>query len=156
MAQGIKRGDSGTHQGRGLGGIERFRHLRQRFHRRDHVFLIATVVAEAANLPVRAVYEITAAAGETRAILAAVPADSNPMAFLPLRDTRPGLVDDAGHFVSGDARVRNAREKAFLGNHIAVTDSTGQDPDPHVSRAGLRNVALHDFEVSSSPRYLHR
>src|SRR6266849_9827986 len=145
-----------AHQRRGLGRVERLRHPRQRFHRRDHVFLIPAVVADAANLPVRAVHEIPASARKTGTVLPAVPADSNPLAFLPFLHARAQLVDHAGHFVSWDARVRNAREKAFLGDHIAVTDSTGLDADSHVSRAGLGNFALHDFEIRSRLRYLHR
>src|SRR5258708_27828549 len=39
---------------------------------------------------------------------------------------------------------------------MAVIDSTRLDADPHLSRAGLRNIALHDFEVRSCLRYLHR
>jgi hypothetical protein len=44
MSQRVERGNAGTHQQRGLGRVERFRHLRQSFHRRDHVFLIAAVI----------------------------------------------------------------------------------------------------------------
>src|ERR1700680_2340267 len=53
------------------------------------------------------------------------------------------------------ARARNPRENAFLGDHIAVADSTGLHANPHVSRARFRNAALHDFKVRSRFRHLH-
>src|SRR5882672_9817637 len=155
MAQGVKRGDPGTHQRRGLGRVERFRHPRQRFHRRDQVLLIAAVVADAANHRVPAVHEVPATAGKTSAVLPAVPADSNPLAFLPFLHARANLVDHAGHFVSWYARIGNAGEEAFLSNHVTVTDSTGLDADPYVPRSWLRNFSLHDFKVCTGLRHLH-
>src|SRR5258708_3924829 len=155
MAQRVKRGNPGTHQRRGLGRVERFRHPRQRFHRRHHIFLIATVVADAANLPVHAVHKVPATAGKTSAVLPAVPADSNPLAFLPFLHARAHLVDHAGHFVSWDTRIGNAGEKAILGNNVAVTDSTSLDADPYVPRSWLRNFSLHAFKVCSGLRHLH-
>jgi hypothetical protein len=132
MSQRVRRGNAGTQQRRGLGRVDRFRHPRQRFHRRDHVFLIAAVVADSANLHVCAVHEISASACKTGTVLPTVPADSNPLAFLPFRHARARFVDHAGHFVSGDARVRNAGEEAFfrdvsaLAAHIPVPDSCDQ------------------------------
>src|SRR5580700_2036874 len=155
MTQGVKRGNPGTHEWRGLSHIERFRHPHQRFHRRDHVFLIAAIVAVAANLRVRAVHKVPATAGKTSAVLPAVPADSNPLTFLPFLHARAHLVDHAGHFVSWDARIGNAGEKAFLSNHVTVTDSTSLDADPYVPRSWLRNFSLHDFKVCSGLRHLH-
>jgi len=134
---------------------ERFRHPRQRFHRRDHVFLIAAVVADAANQRVRAVHEVPATAGKTSAVLPAVPADSNALAFPPFLHARAEFVDHAGHFVSWDARIGNAGEKAFLRNHVAVTDSTSLDADSYVSRSWLRNFSFHDFEIRPCLWHLH-
>src|ERR1700735_4609632 len=45
----------------------------------------------------------------------------------------------------------NAGEKAFLREHIAVTDATGLHVNPHMSSARLRYFALHDFKVHSRP-----
>jgi hypothetical protein len=78
-----------------------------------------------------------------------VPADSNPLAFLPFLHARAHFVDHAGYFVSGDARVRNAGEEAFFRDYIAVTDSTGLHVNPHLSRARLRYFALYNFKVRS-------
>src|SRR5260370_9122779 len=149
MSQRVKRGDPGTHQRRRLGRVERFRHLRQSFHRRDHEFLIAAIVADPANLDVCAVHDVSASARKTRAVLPTVPADSNPLAFLPFLHARAQFVDHAGYFVSGDARIRNAGEEALFRDHIAVTDSTGLLVNPPLSRARLRYFALYKFKARS-------
>src|SRR5208282_160513 len=117
---------------------------------------VAAVVADSANLQVRAGPKIAAATRETRAILPAVPANADALAFFPCGDAGAHFIDHAGHFVSGDARVRDAGEKAVLGDHIAVTHAACLDVNPHLSRARLGNFALHDFEIRSCLRYLHR
>src|ERR1700724_684477 len=155
MSQRVERGNAGAHQRRSLGRVERFRHLRQSFHRRDHVFLVAAIVADSANLHVCAVHEISASARKTGAVLPTVPADSNPLACLPFLHARAQFVDHASYFVSGDARVRNAGEEAFFRYDIAVTDSTGLHANPHLSRVRLRYFALYKFKVRSRLRYLH-
>src|SRR5258705_13943190 len=103
----------------------------------------------------RAVHEIAAPARKTGTVLTAVPADSHPLAFLPFLHARAHFIDHAGHFVSGDPRVCNAGEKAFLRDHIAVTDATSLHLNPHMSRARLWYFSLHDFKVRSRPGYLH-
>src|SRR6202171_1296498 len=155
MSQRVERGNASAHQRRSFGCVERFRHLRQSFHWRDHVFLIAAVVADSANLHVCAVHEISASARKTGAVLPTVPADSNPLACLPFLHAHAQFVDHASYFVSGDARVRNAGEKTFLRHHIAVTDTTGLHLNPHLSPARLRSFALYEFKVRSSLWHLH-
>src|ERR1700682_5311407 len=154
MSQRVERGNASAHQRRGLGRVERFRHLRQRFHRRHHVFLIAAVVADSANLHVCAVHEVSAAAGETSAVLPPVPTHSNALAFPPFLHSCTEFIDHAGHLVAWDAWVRYSGEKTFLRDHIAVTDSTGLHVNPHLSRTRLLNFALHDFTVRSRLRHL--
>src|SRR5207247_6667703 len=67
MTESIERRNSGAHERRGLGGIERFGHASQRFNRRDHEFLIAPVITNSANLPIHTVGEITPPARGARA-----------------------------------------------------------------------------------------
>src|SRR5258708_27917099 len=112
--------------------------------------------AVAAYLGVREVHENSATTSETGAVLPAVPTDSNPLALLPFVHAGGEFIDHTGHFVSRNARVRNPRQKAFLRNHIAVTDSASLDADSHLPRAGLWNFALHNFEVRPRLRHLHR
>ena len=56
------------------------------------------------------IYEIAAAASQTRAVLPAMPADAYTLAFLPRGDARADLVDHAGDFVSRNARIDDARK----------------------------------------------
>jgi hypothetical protein len=56
-----------------------------------------------------------------RHVLPAVPADSNPLAFLPFLRARAQFVDHAGYFVSGLARIRHAGEEAFFRDYIAAS-----------------------------------
>jgi hypothetical protein len=119
--------------------------LRQRFHRRDHVFLISAVERDAADLSVRAIHEIPATAGKTSPVLPAMPTDSNALALPPLLDARAEFIDYAGHLVAWDAWVRDSRQKALLGDHIAVTDSASLHANPHLSRTCFGNFGLHDF-----------
>src|SRR6202030_1455742 len=97
----------------------------------------------------------SASARKTGAVLPTVPADSNPLAFLPFLHARAQFVDHASYLVSGDARVRNAGEEAFFRDYIAVTDSTGLHANPHLSRARLRYFALYKFKVRSRLWHLH-
>ena len=84
-----------------------------------------------------------------------MPAHADAFAFFPVLYTGSDLVDHAGDLVSGNARIRDTGKQAVFGEDIAVTDSTGLNANPHLSRAGLRNLAFHDFEVRSRLRYLH-
>jgi hypothetical protein len=111
MSQRVKRGNAGTQQRRGLGRVDRFRHPCQRFHRRDHVFLIAAVVADSANLRVCGVTKISASARKTGTVLPTVPAES-------FRHARVRFVDHAGHC----SEIICPRVSA-LAAHIPVPDS---------------------------------
>jgi hypothetical protein len=84
-----------------------------------------------------------------------MPADSNALALPPFLYARAEFIDYAGHFVSWDARIANAGEKAFLGDHIAMADSTGLHVNPHMARARLRNFSFHDFEIGPCLWHLH-
>src|SRR4029077_1903415 len=155
VAQGVKRGNAGAHQRCRFGSVERFRHPRQRFHWGDHEFLIPAVKANPTNHRIRAIYEITSPARRTSSVLTTVPPDADALALLPVVYPRPRLVDHAGYFVSGHTRIRDAGKESFFGDHIAVTDATGLNADPHLSRARGRDFALHDFKVRSRFGHLH-
>ena len=154
MAQRIEGGNPRTHQRCGFGSIERLRHPRQCFHGRHHIFLIAAVVTDSGNLEVCAVSEVAAPASQTGAVLPAVPANSHSLALRPLGYARAGCVNYACHFVSRHARIHNARPGAFLGQHIAVTDSASLHANPDLARSRLRDFPLHNLEVGSCLGYL--
>jgi hypothetical protein len=84
-----------------------------------------------------------------------MPTDSNALAFPPFLHACAESIDHADHFVPWDARIDNAGEKAFLGNLVAVADSTSLDVDPYVSRPWLRNVSFHNLKIRPRLWHLH-
>src|SRR5215471_10581202 len=155
MTQRVEGGDSGTHERRSFSGIKRFRHAGKCLHRRNHEFLVAAVITHSANQSVHAVDEIPSPALETRAILPAMPADTNTFARLPTGYTGAELIDHSSYFMSRHSGIRNAGKDSLLGNEIAVTDSARLNANPDLSRAGLRNLTLHNLKIRPRLRYLH-
>src|SRR5260370_15996395 len=81
VAQGVESGNARAKERAGFHGVEALRHCGERFHRSDHVFLIAAIKADSANFQVAAIGEVSSAAREASAVLAAVPADADTLAF---------------------------------------------------------------------------
>ena len=79
--------------------------------------------------------------------MAAVPADTDALAFLPRGNAGADFVDDASDFVSGNAGVLNSGPGAFYRQHVTVADAAGLHLDADVPCTRLRNVALDDFEA---------
>jgi len=86
VAQRIEGGDSCAEQRAGFGGVKAFRNRRERFHGSDHIFLIAAVITDSRSFQVEAIGKISPAAGDTSAVLPAVPADADALAFFPAHD----------------------------------------------------------------------
>jgi hypothetical protein len=84
-----------------------------------------------------------------------MPTDADAFPLFPVLHTGSDFIDDAGDLVSGNARIRNTWEQAVFGDHIAVTDSTGLNANPHLSRARFWNLAFYQFEVGSRLPDLH-
>ena len=107
-------------------------------------------------LHVLAADEVAAAARLAVAAVAAEPADADALAGLPALDALADRVDDAGDLVAGDEREGDAREAALLGEHVAVADAAGLDPDEDLAAAGLGHLALDQLEVAALLGHLHR
>ncbi len=138
---------------------ETFRYRCQRLHGSHHVLLVSPVIADAGNFQIPAIAKISAPARQTRAILAPVPSNTDTLSLLPLGNIGTHFIDDAGHLMSGNARILNSGPCALFREHITVAHTTGLHLDPHVSCTRLRNLALDDLEISSGTgdlRYLHR
>ena len=158
MPQRVVGGDSSAQQRRRFGVLQTFRYRRQRLHGSHHVLLVSTVIADAANFQVPAIAEISAPALPTRVVLAAVPADADTLPLLPCGNTVAHFIDDACHFMSGNARILNSRPQAFFREHVTVANAAGLHLDPHLSCIRLRNLALDDLEICSgfgNLRHLH-
>ena len=91
VPQRVERGDSGAEQRRRFDGAQTLRYRHQRLHRSHHVLLVSAVIADARNFQIPAIAKISAPACETRAVLAAVPADADALPLLPRGNTRAQL-----------------------------------------------------------------
>jgi hypothetical protein len=112
-------------------------------------FGVAAVASEAGNLATLAAgHEVSAAAGNAITAVAAVPADADALPHLPAFYTRAGRIDHAGDFVSGNARVGDARPRAFLGVNVAVTDAAGLHLDAYVARTRLWHFAFDELKFA--------
>src|SRR5260370_34518822 len=92
VAQTFKGSNSRAKERAGFHGVKTLGHCGKRFHGSDHVFLIAAIEADSANFQVAAMGEISAAAREASAVLAAVPADADALAFFPTGNARTHVV----------------------------------------------------------------
>ena len=101
-----------------------------------------------------AIAKISAPAFATGVVLAAMPADADTLPLLPLGNTGAHFIDDARHFMSGNARILNSGPHAFFREHVAVANSTGLHLDAHLPWPGLGNLALDNLEICSGAREL--
>src|SRR6266849_5975255 len=141
----VKGRDPGAEQRRSFIGGNTLRQSDNRLFRSDHVFLIAAIVGNAADLLVLAQSKIAAAAGVALKTMSPMPAHADALTLLPARNAHTRSVDHARDLVPGNARILDPRPVAFLHHRIAVTNPAGFDLNPHLSRAGFRNVPLYKF-----------
>ena len=80
--------------------------------------------------------------------MSAMPTDTDALTHRPARDTGTERVDDTGDFMTGNARILDARPQAFLGHGVAVADAAGLNLYPCRTGAGLRNIAFDNFKGS--------
>src|SRR5262249_3712028 len=113
---------------------------------RHHVFLISAVITDTADFLVLAMPEITSPALAASVVVTAMPAHAHALSFFPRGNAGPDFINDAGHFVPGDARVLYSRHHAFFREHVAVANATSLNFDAYLPCAGLRNLTLHDFK----------
>ena len=116
--------------------------------------LISAIIADAWNFQVPAIAEISTAARETCAVLAAVPADADALSLSPPGNTRAQLINDARDFVSWNSRILNAGPITILGEHVAMTNATGLHLHAYLSHRRRGNLALDDLEICPRPRNL--
>src|SRR5258708_27824906 len=102
VAQSVKRCDTGAEKRTGFRWIQAVGNCGESFGRSEHVLLVAAVEVDPGDFFILAGDEITFAARGASEIMAAVPSDSDALAFLPIGDARAELVDDAGNFMAGN------------------------------------------------------
>jgi hypothetical protein len=116
--------------------------------------LVSAVIADARNFQILAVAKVSPPALGTRAVLAAVPANTDALPPLPLGNAGTHFVDDAHDLVSWNAGILDSGPISFHGQHVTVANTTRLDLDPHVPRTRRRNLALDDLETCSRFRNL--
>jgi len=122
----------------------------------NHVFRVTAVARNACDRTVNQTQvEMAATAGIAVSAVPAVPADSDAVANLPALDPAANCIHHTCDFVSRDARILNIGEQTFLGNRIAVTDTTRLHLHAHITRSGLRNFAFDDLKWSLGFGNLH-
>jgi hypothetical protein len=84
--------------------------------RSQHVLLIAAVITEARILLIAAESKISAPALGASAVMAAMPANADTLAFLPISHSSPQRIHHAGHFMAGNARIDDSWPTAFGDN----------------------------------------
>ena len=79
--------------------------------------------------------EISAPARQTRAVLAAMPTDTDALSGLPFGNTGTKFIDYADDFVPWNAGILNAGPNAFFGEYVAMANAAGLHldcaPVPH-------------------------
>jgi hypothetical protein len=81
--------------------------------------------------------------------MAAVPAHADALAGFPVGHVGAHGINAAGDFVSGNARILDARPVAFLDECVAVANAAGFDFDPDLAASGLGNASLDEFEITA-------
>jgi hypothetical protein len=73
---------------------------------------------------------------------------------MPSGDLRPDRIDGADDLMSGNARVFEVGEEAFLGHAVAVADAAGFYLDPDLAGGGFGNIPLDQLERTLRTRNL--
>src|SRR5579871_5645997 len=110
MTQGVICRDSSAEQRRCFGIFKDVGNRRQCFNRSDHVLLIPAVIADAGNLKVHAIEEISATALAASIVMASIPAHTDALPDFPRGHARPNFVDDTRHFMPGNAWILKSEE----------------------------------------------
>jgi hypothetical protein len=89
------------------------------------------------------------------ATIAAVPANSHPLAWLPVNHAGADPIDHSRYLMARDARILKPRKSSLFNEGIAVANATGKDLDTDRSDARLGYRPFNDFKRSVGARDLH-
>ena len=91
---------------------------------------------------VGAVDEVAPAAEVALVVLAAQVADADPLADVPGGHAGADGVDDADDLVAGDDRLGRVGAQPLDGDDVGVADAAALDPEPHLPRRWLTELAV--------------
>lgn len=76
-------------------------------------------------------------------IVSAVPANTDTITLLQVRDSISGCINTSRDFMTRHAWILKPGPKAFFDQNVAVTNSAGFDFHSDLSGAGLGDLAVH-------------
>ncbi len=153
-SQGVEGVNSSAHQRRRIDIAYTARNRNKGFDRSQHVLRIAAVITESGILLIATESKISAPALGTSAVVAAMPANADTLAFSPFSHTSPERIHNAGHFMTRNARIGDSVPEAFGDDRIAVAHTTCPNFDAHLSWAWIGNLQLDHFKTGSGSGYL--
>jgi hypothetical protein len=148
-AQRPERGVPRAEQRGCLGGDQVLRDAKQCLGPSDHVFGIAAIGGKAGGEGRLAGAELAVATGIAALTVAAVPADSDPLANGPRRCGFTERGDRSHNLMPWYARIGQAGKGSLLGDHVATANAAGLDLDQHFPGARRRNRPIDNFEVAA-------
>src|SRR5947209_2534548 len=101
MPQRIVNGDASAHQGSGFFRRHIIWNRRQRFGRHDHEFGITAIEIDTGDFARGAHRKIAAPAFVADKIVSAMPTNTDPLTFVPVRNAISNRIDVSGDFMSG-------------------------------------------------------
>ena len=88
--------------------------------------------------------------------MAAMPAYTHALPFLPCGDVVADGIDASGDFMPWHAGILHPRPETVLDKYVAVANAARLDFHAYVPGAGLRDLALDHFPVSPGLADLRR
>src|SRR5262249_29660136 len=110
------------------------------------------------DFAIQAHAEVTATTFIANEVVSAMPADTDAIAFFPIRDALAHCVDASGNFMTRNTRILKTRPQTFFDQHVAVTNPARFNFHAHLSRTGLGNFSFDQFKISTwftNLRYFH-
>ena len=121
----------------------------QRRRRCDHVLGISAVEIDAGDFAFDAHGEIATLALFAHETMSAMPAYADALTFLPFNDVIADCIDAARDFMTRHTRILKPGPKTLLDDKIAVANAARVHFHANLPSARLRDVAFHQFEVST-------
>ena len=157
VPKGVEGGDAGAEERRGLHRVQGLRYVRQGRGERQHVGGVAAVAGDACDVVnVLAGEGVAPPAMATVAARTAEPAHPDPRAHVPTFHVRTHGVDDADHFMAGNAWIAEPRHVTFDDEGVTMADPAGVYTDADLVTSGLGQVALLHAEGPARFRNDHR
>jgi hypothetical protein len=154
ITQRVEDCNSGAHQRRRLVGGHFLRNRSQRIRRRNQVLCISTVEINASDFSIDAHREVTTTTLFADEAMSTMPTDTDALTFGPRSNVVANRIDVSCNFMTWHTWILKPGPKPFFNKSIAVANATCLNFNADLSSAWFRDVALHQFPLSTGPAYL--